>query len=588
MQTTHKKDVGAVFRNNGVSFRVWAPFAQTVAVIGHFSNWQPVTMQSEDDGYWHVYVKGALAGQEYKYQITTDDTVLVRNDPRALHFTTSSGNSVIAHDGFDWDGDTYTAPPVNEQVIYELHVGTYNRKDPATSGTFAGVTEKLDYLHDLGINMIEVMPISSMLMDRGWGYAIDYIFAIESLYGGRFEFMNFVKQAHKRGIGVIVDVVYNHFGPDESLDLWQFDGWHQDNKGGIYFYNDWRADTPWGSTRPDYGRQEVRQYILDNVTMWLNDCRVDGLRLDSTIFIRNAYGHNNDPATDLPEAWQLLQHINTVAKKIKPCSLLIAEDVADNDYITKPTNEGGTGFDAQWELGVPRAIREALYPNNVNLAALCGELTRRFNNNAFQRIIFSDSHDTAANDGASRLINEVSEGSPATQIALSKTLIASAIVLTMPGIPMLFQGQEFAEEGSFNDWQQIDWQKAEKFMGIVQAHKELIALRRNQLAISAGLCSEQINISHLDENNRVLAYHRWRNGGPKDDVVVVINFEHTYHKSYDMSFPRNGQWLVRFNSADNKFLAQNKDFTGGNVFVENGGGTLVLPPYSVLILSQNN
>ena len=125
-------------------------------------------------------------------------------------------------------------------------------------------------------------------------------------------------------------------------------------------------------------------------------------------------------------------------------------------------------------------------------------------------------------------------------------------------------------------------------MGIVQAHKELIALRRNQLAISAGLCSEQINISHLDENNRVLAYHRWRNGGPKDDVVVVINFEHTYHKSYDMSFPRNGQWLVRFNSADNKFLAQNKDFTGGNVFVENGGGTLVLPPYSVLILSQNN
>ena len=583
MQTTHKKDVGAIFRNKGVSFRVWAPFAKDVAVVGHFSNWQPVQMQNENDGYWHVYIKGARAGQEYKYQITTEDDVLVRNDPRALHFTTSSGNSVIAYDGFNWEDEVFTPPPLNEQVIYELHVGTFNRRDPATSGTFTSLTEKLDYLQDLGINMIELMPISSMLMDRGWGYAIDYIFAIESLYGGRYEFMNFVKEAHKRGIGVIVDVVYNHFGPDESLDLWQFDGWHQDGKGGIYFYNDWRAETPWGTTRPDFGRAEVRQYILDNVTMWLNDCHVDGLRLDSTIFIRNVHGHNNEPATDLPEAWHLLQQINTVAKKIKPSSVMIAEDVADNDYITKPTHEGGTGFDAQWELGVPHAIREALYPNSVNLAALCSELTRRFNNNAFERIVYSDSHDTAANDGARRLVSEISDSQP----AFDKALIASALVLTMPGIPMLFQGQEFAEDGSFNDWQQLDWQKEEKNSGIVNAHKELLALRRNVKGIASGLCAENINICHLDENNRVLAYHRWHNGGPKDDVVVIINFEQTYHKDYDLGFPRNGQWLVRFNSADNRFGIHAKSYDCHDVLVENGAGTLSLPPYSVIILSQD-
>lgn len=583
MHAKYKKDVGAVFRNNSVSFRVWAPFADNVSVKGHFSNWQPIAMKNEGDGYWHVVIKNAQAGQEYKYDITNGNRTLTRNDPRALHFTTTSGNSVITRETFDWENDAFIPPPIQEQIIYELHVGTFNRKDPAISGTFATVIEKLDYLQSLGINMIELMPISSMLMDRGWGYAIDYIFAIETLYGGRHEFLNLVKEAHKRGIGIIVDVVYNHFGPDESLDLWQFDGWHQDDKGGIYFYNDWRAETPWGTTRPDYGREEVRQYILDNVTMWLNDCHVDGLRFDSTIFIRNVQGHNNDPGTDLPEAWQMLQQINTIAKKIKPSSLLIAEDIADNDYITKPTHEGGTGFDAQWELGVPHAIREALYPNSINLAALCGELTRRYNNNAFQRIVFSDSHDTAANDGARRLVSEVS----GEQLALDKALIASAIVMTMPGVPMLFQGQEFAEEGSFNDWQQLDWLKADKQGGLIHAHAELISMRRNRHDTTAGLCAENINISHLDENNNVLAYHRWQYGGAKDDVMVIINFEATYHPAYDLGFPRNGTWQVRFNSTANEYIATGKVYDVGDAIVENGSSTISIPPRSILIFSQN-
>ncbi len=584
MHAKYKKDVGAVFRNNSVSFRVWAPFADNVSVKGHFSNWQPIAMKNEGDGYWHVVIKNAQAGQEYKYDITNGNRTLTRNDPRALHFTTTSGNSVITRETFDWENDAFIPPPIQEQIIYELHVGTFNRKDPAISGTFATVIEKLDYLQSLGINMIELMPISSMLMDRGWGYAIDYIFAIETLYGGRHEFLNLVKEAHKRGIGIIVDVVYNHFGPDESLDLWQFDGWHQDDKGGIYFYNDWRAETPWGTTRPDYGREEVRQYILDNVTMWLNDCHVDGLRFDSTIFIRNVQGHNNDPGTDLPEAWQMLQQINTIAKKIKPSSLLIAEDIADNDYITKPTHEGGTGFDAQWELGVPHAIREALYPNSINLAALCGELTRRYNNDAFQRIVFSDSHDTAANDGARRLVSEVS----GEQLALDKALIASAIVMTMPGVPMLFQGQEFAEEGSFNDWQQLDWLKADKQGGLIHAHAELISMRRNRHDTTAGLCAENINISHLDENNNVLAYHRWQYGGAKDDVMVIINFEATYHPAYDLGFPRNGTWQVRFNSTANEYIATGKVYDVGDAIVENGSSTIAIPPRSVLIFSQND
>jgi 1,4-alpha-glucan branching enzyme len=528
MSTDSKQHVGAVPMRSGVSFRVWAPFANAVAVIGSFSNWGEIPLESESDGYWSALVPGARPGQEYKYVIRNGEKVVYRNDPRALHFTTSSGTSVIADTHFDW-GDAastaFTPPPVEQQVIYELHVGTFNRPDPATGGTFQGVVEKLDYLKQLGVNMIELMPISSMQMDRGWGYAIDYLYAIESLYGGRHGFLKLVKAAHEKGIGVIVDVVYNHFGPDEKLDLWQFDGWQQDNMGGIYFYNDWRAQTPWGNTRPDFGRVEVQQYILDNVRMWMHDCRVDGLRADSTIFIRNVKGYNNDPSTDLPDGWLLMQKINTLARKINPAAITIGEDVADNEYITKPAREGGAGFGAQWELGFPHSLREALRTSDplfINLTGICGELGRRYNNDAFQRVIYTDSHDSAAN-GSARLSEVIAPGKAGGLFARKQSLIAATVLMTAPGIPMLFQGQEFMEDGAFNDWEGVDWAKAGRHQGIIEAYQHLIALRKNVHGVSAGLTGRNLNLMHVDQNNKVIAYHRWSNGGPKDDVVVIVS-----------------------------------------------------------------
>lgn len=587
MANQHKKDVGALVRKSGVSFRVWAPFAESVAVTGSFNNWSEQPLDSEQDGYWSGVVPGAKEGQEYKFVIRRDGVTYHRNDPRALHFTTSPGNSVIAGTTFDWGDDIFEPIPPNKQVIYELHVGTFNRPDPAITGTFQDVCQKLDYLQDMGINMIELMPISSMLMDRGWGYAIDYIFAVESLYGGRYGFLQFVREAHRRGIGVILDVVYNHFGPDQSLDLWQFDGWRQDDKGGIYFYNDWRAETPWGNTRPDFGRPEVRQYILDNVRMWMHDCHVDGLRVDSTIYIRNVKGFNNDPANDLPEGWLLLQELNTLARKINPSAITIGEDVADNEYIVKPTNEGGAGFGSQWELGFPHALRDALSSNdpaNVNLTELCGLLTRRFNDHAFTRVIYVDSHDSAAN-GSARFSEIISPGKADGIFARQQSLIAATLLLTTPGIPMIFQGQEIMAGGSFNDWEAIDWSKAARHRGIVLAYADLIALRKTD----GGLSGENINLMHVDETNRVLAYHRWDKGGAKDDVVVVINFGNILHDNYQLGLPRNGAWQVRFNSAWKGYNPDIKEVSLPEEFiVDNGAGSLLLPPGSALILSQNN
>ncbi len=585
-----KKDVGANVKSNGVMFRVWAPFAENVAVTGSFNNWGEEALTSENDGYWSLFVRGATTGQEYKYVIYRDGEKLYRNDPRALHFTTSAGNSVIASSSFNWEGDFFQSIPIEKQVIYELHVGTFNRPDPAINGTFYDLINKLDYLKDLGVNMIEIMPVSSMMMDRGWGYAIDYIFAVESLYGGRHAFLQFVKSAHARGIGVILDVVYNHFGPDTHLDLWNFDGWHEENYGGIYFYNDWRAETPWGNTRPDFGRPEVRQYILDNITMWIHDCHIDGLRVDSTIFMRNVKGSNDDPAHDLSEGWLLLQQINSIAKKINPTVITIAEDVADNDYIVKPTKEGGAGFSSQWELGFPGVLRQALYSNEVpkiDLSGLLGELPRRYNNNPFERVIFADSHDSAAN-GSSRLIETIAPGKSDSLFARQQALLAATIVLSTPGVPMLFQGQEFMQGGSFNDWQGMDWSKSSRFSGIIMAHKHLIELRKNIWNNTAGLMGPNINIMHADKDNKVIAYHRWNNGGPKDDVVIVINFSNRSFEEYVVGFPRNGTWKLRFNSSWKGYDRDFQEITIGDVRVENGGGSFALPPGSALIFSQDD
>jgi len=191
--------------------------------------------------------------------------------------TNSVGHGIIYdHGAFDWEGDDFHLAGHHELVIYELHIGSfYTRTDEV--GTLELAMDKFDHLVRLGVNVVQVMPIAEFAGDYSWGYNPAHIFAVESAYGGPDAFKTFVKEAHRRGLAVVLDVVYNHFGPSD-LDLWQFDGWSENDKGGIYFYNDARSVTPWGDTRPDYGREEVRRFIHDNAMMWLHDYHVDGLR----------------------------------------------------------------------------------------------------------------------------------------------------------------------------------------------------------------------------------------------------------------------------------------------------------------------
>ena len=562
-------------------FRVWAPFAQEVSVIGDFSKWQPVAMTKDaETGVWEAKVAEVEAGHGYKYQIKGYDGVTrYLNDPRARALTDSDDGAGVISDGrFDWEGlEKVEIAPRDRQVLYELHVGTFVRPDPATSGNFHTAISKLGYLRDLGVTTIELMPITSMATSYGWGYAPSALYSVENSYGGSYGLKKFVREAHRRGLAVILDMVYNHFGPRAAL--WQFDGWSENNRGGIYFYNDERGDTPWGA-RPDYGRPEVRDFILDNVSMWLNEYHVDGFRLDSTIYMRNTAGRNNDPAHDIPDAWRLMMDINNRAHKIKPDALVIAEDCAGNGQITNAQIYGGAGFDSQWDLGLPHVIRGALRVGNepVGLQNLINVQGQSFNGDWHQRIVFSDSHDTAAN-GNERI---VAMAVPDTHSVGARriAILCSAIALTTPGVPMLLAGSEFLQGEDFNEWNSLDWDNASKFRGIVEAHRHLIALRKNAYGDTGGLLSGDIRVLMQDENCRVLMYQRGDEN--EQPVIVLINFSNYKWKNYTLPLPY-GDWQIKFNSS---WKGYSSDFSELELDRVNAGMQITLPPHLVLVMTK--
>jgi len=589
------KGMGSILHPQGVAFRVWAPNALQVSVIGSFNDWDGAKhpMAAEAHGFWYVDVKGAHAGDQYRFLLTTPAGEFKRIDPYAREVTNSIGNAIVHDPSFDWQGDDFQLAPWNELVIYELHVGTFNDQDDVKQpGEFAAVSARLDYLKKLGVNAIQIMPIGEFAGDRSWGYNPSHIFSVDSDYGGSLALKQFVKRAHQEGIAVILDVVYNHLGPTD-LDLWQFDGWSENNRGGIYFYNDERANTPWGETRPDYGRSEVRQYLLDNVLMWLAEYRLDGLRFDCTQFIRTVNG--SDAQDDLPEGWSLLQLINSQVAAQFPGRITIAEDLQSNKWLTKDVGAGGAGFGSQWDAMFVHPIRQAVITpkdEQRSLDAIRDAISYRYNDDAFDRVIYSESHDEVAN-GKARVPQEISPDDPKGWYARKRSTLAAAMVFTAPGLPMLFQGQEFLEGGWFRDTVPVDWDQRDEFHGIVRLYRDLIRLRRNVDGVTRGLCGQHTQVFHLDNERKIIAFHRWDQGGPADDVVVVANFSHEPQEGHRIGFPAAGTWKLRLNSDWQGYSDDFSNHPSTEVVAEAGAGdglawqaAISIGPYSVLIFSQ--
>jgi 1,4-alpha-glucan branching enzyme len=572
---------------------VWAPHADEVFVVGTFNNWNETEhpCKPETGGNWHVDIEDAQIGDEYRFLIVNGDQRLLRIDPRARQVTNSIGNGVVASSEFDWEESEFSLPAWNELVIYELHVGTFHRKDGHV-GTFDEAIERLPYLRDLGINAIELMPLAEFAGDFSWGYNPAHPFAIETAYGGPLALKRFIREAHKLQLAVIIDVVYNHFGPSD-LSLWQFDGWSENNKGGIYFFNDDRSATPWGDTRPDYGRVEVRQYIFDNALMWLEDYRADGLRYDMTLFMRSLDGDENNT---IPEGFSLAQWINREVSSRYPGKITIAEDLRNNRMLTEKEPHGGAHFSSQWDAGFVHPVRQAVIEvedSNRSMAAIRDAVLHKYNLDAFQRVIYTESHDEVAN-GKQRVVSEIDPAAIPNRYAVKRSTLGAALVLTSPGIPMLLQGQEFLRDKWFTDTRAIDWSRAEKFSGIVTLYHDLISLRLNRHHHTAGLTGQHAELFHVNEDTKLVAMRRWKDGGPGDDVIVILNFAEGRKENYTVGLPVVGEWKLRFNS-DSQIYHQGLDGTESRNLIATEQSADGLPcsaqftigAYTCLIYSQD-
>jgi len=421
-------------------FKVWAPNARSVAVLIAQKSYPLVASQG---GWWNAAVEEAGSGTDYFFSVDGGDPL---PDPRStwqpegIH----GPSRVIDHSNFQWTDRKWQARPLSSAIIYELHIGTFTPQ-----GTFKSVIENLDYLADLGITHIELMPVVEFSGDWGWGYDSVDLFAPHHLYGTPDDLKSLIDASHARGLAVLLDVVYNHLGPVGNY-LQRF---------GPYFTEAYK--TPWGAAvNFDHkGSHEVRQFFLDNAAMWLRDYHFDGLRLDAihAIFDRSAIHFLES----------LSNRIDSLAAHLGRRLVLIAESDLNDPRVVTPREAGGFGMDAQWSDDFHHALhailtgeRNGYYDGFQSLAQLAKALQRafvydgifsHFRDRVHGRPVvglsghrflgYSQNHDQVGNRAqGERLCQLVSAG---------KQKIAAALMLTSPFVPMLFQGEEYGASTPF-------------------------------------------------------------------------------------------------------------------------------------------
>jgi 1,4-alpha-glucan branching enzyme len=330
--------------------------------------------------------------------------------------------------------------------------------------------------------------------------------------------------------------------------------------------------------------------------MWLEECRVDGLRMDAITYMKNIDGNAENPINDIPEGWSLLQRINVEIKKRFPQKISIAEGMHKNPWVTKTVGAGGAGFNAQWDADFVHHVRGAIISPDDNLrdlAAVREAVEYRYGSDAFKRVIYTESHDAIAN-GHARVPEEIWPGNATSWFSRKRSTLGSALVFTSPGIPMIFEGQELLEDRFFQDKVPIDWSRAKNERGILEMYRDMIALRRNLSGVTRGLCGQNIDIYHFDDEAKIIAFHRWDKQGPADSVVVVVNMANQSLNEYVIGFPRAGLWKTRFNGDLKKY---GPDFAGHpandvDAHEEKAdgmsySGKISIGPYTAVIFSQD-
>jgi len=627
--TSAPPPLGATVHPGGVAFRVWAPYADSVAVRINEGN--AVAMAREPgnsdlaDAIWSGEVPGAKAGDRYKYVIRCKGNEGEFIDPRGLELTdyTPGASSVIVDMG-ERKPAPFKTPTLQSLVIYEMHIGSFN-PDPAEPMRydFAGAKQKLDYLQKLGINAIQLLPINENAVggfgrrgrggaatrpsgtapggganrparrasDYDWGYDPSSYFAIKRSYGTPEEFLDFVNAAHAHGIAVIIDVVYNHMSGRNLLR--NFGGYSTPEfPNGLYFNDAAHGTSPWGP-RPDFSRPQVASFIEDNALMYLLQFGCDGERWDSVANLRAFSSRGN--TTPNADGIQLMRKTIDDARAAHLDKIFIAEDLRNDSSVTKHTAEGGLGFDTQWDNVTCGAIRLAVTGDDGSrdLSALAKVIDRTIGSAAFSRVIYSENHDQVGHPPREiRMPALIDPKDPQSLKSKRLSNLAAVIVLTSPGVPMLFQGQEMLDPRTFTFGVNVpmDWSRVQAQASTITLYQDLISLRRNLGGHTAGLMGAHTQVYHVDDATHTLAYRRWDKGG--DDVIVAINLSSSPVKA-KIGFPRAGKWTARFDSNSTKYDSRFSDATGGDVTAAPApseglaaSAEVDLGPYSAIIFSQ--
>jgi 1,4-alpha-glucan branching enzyme len=584
----------------GVTFRVWAPDADAVTVEGDFNNWSQTAnpLVAEGNGDWSVDVPGAVAGQNYSYVITSPGfATQIRRDPYCRLVTGSNyppnsptGYSIIYDvSAYQWQRPPFTAPPAKQLMIYEMQIATYNGS-AGVQGTFQSAIARLGEIKSLGFTAVEIMPVNENAPSSSIGYEpTDQLAVANDTYGGPDNFKALVDACHTAGLAVILDIVHNHWGP-WNLTTDQFDGWYTtEYPYGIYFYDEADDASPWGP-RPNYSSTNVAQYIYDSLTMWQQEYRIDGFRWDSVSCIYNTCGTDG---VALPDGLSLLQNANAQTVSQNAAFINIAEDLSGNASTTQPTAQGGAGFLSQWNGNFVSNMRTQLTQTSdasVDMDAIYSAISRAFNQSYVQSVNYTESHNEVS--GGKRLTTLIDPSDPTGWLALKKSTLGAGILFTSPGIPMIYQGQEFVEYQPLEVALPLQWTLVNPFAGIRKLWASLAAARANTAGHTPNLNGDSLKIYQLDDTNKFIAYLRY-DSQTTGGSVVVANFTGSTETGVTLGLPDSGTWITCFNS-DSTIYSSTFSGSGSTSVNANGGpyasmpysGSLTIGPYSLMILSH--
>jgi len=591
----------------GVSFAVWAPNAHRVSVVGNFNHWDGrfhLMRKLGGSGVWELFIPGLQAGELYKYELAAgDNSIRLKTDPYGTYFEAPPNNaSIVANvdSGYKWGDDAWlkarAASPARDRpiAVYELHFGSWKRliEDNDRPLGYREMAPVLtEYVREMGFTHVEVMPLAEFPFDGSWGYQVTGFFAPTHRFGMPDDFKYFVDYLHQHGIGLILDWVPAHF-PRDSFALEHFDGTH------LYEHADPRqgAHQDWGTLIFNYSRNEVRNFLIANAIAWLDRYHIDGLRVDAVAsmlyldysrkageWIPNRYGGRENL-----EAIDFLRVVNDLVHKRFPGVLTIAEESTAWGGVTKPTLEGGLGFDFKWNMGWMHDTLRYFSKDPIHRKWHHNDLTFGMLYQYAENFVLVYSHDEVTHGKGSMLIKM--GGGTITEKA-NQLRALYAFKWAWPGKKLLFMGSEFGQSSEWAhdrslDWHLLDYMDHE---GVRRVVRDLNKLYCSERAFYAKESDPEgfrwINCTDADAS--VISFLRY---DPKSsDIIVVIgNYTPVTRPGYRLGFPRSGQWVEMLNT-DSEFYGGSNIGNAGGVSTEDKpcdgfpqSAVVTLPPSATL------